>query len=153
VPKPVAKPPAQKPFDGVRIDRFLGISPDFTTVAISEADGVKVVDRETGRKLASPTWDRDWGRPRSAAFGNDLIAVVTGRELSAKSVKLFSRKTGELQQNVRGQVNNVAFTADGRFLAITEFRPGNGYHLILRDVKAKRTIAERRLGSNGYCSL
>src|SRR5262249_50715089 len=28
-----------------------------------------------------------------------------------------------------------------------------GYHLILRDIQGKKTIAELRLGSNGYCSL
>src|SRR5262249_29001237 len=39
------------------------------------------------------------------------------------------------------------------FLAITEFRPGNGYYLVLRDVQGKKMVAEWRLGSNGYCSL
>ncbi len=150
---PEPKPPAQKPSDVVHIDSFLGISFDFKAYAMSDANRVKVIDLETGKELASPKWDRDWGLPRSATFGNGVIAVVTGRDVSGESVKVFSRKTGELEQNVRGQVDGAAFTADGRFLAITEFRPGNGYHLVLRDVQGKKTVAEFDLGSNGYCSL
>jgi hypothetical protein len=147
-PKPDPKPAPPKPFGIVSIDAFLGISPDFKVYAVSEAGGVKAVDLETGKPVTSPTWDRDWGHPRSVAFGNNVIAVVTGSE----SVKVFSRKTGELAQNVRGRVDGAVFTADGRFLAITEFRSDNGYYLILRDIQGKKTIAELRLGSN-YCSL
>src|SRR6266542_4324235 len=82
-----------------------------------------------------------------------MIAVVAGGDVKGQAVKLFSRKTGELEQNVRAQVDGAALTADGRFLAITEFRSGNGYHLILRDLQGKKTVVELRLGSNGYCSL
>jgi Domain of unknown function (DUF4878)/WD domain, G-beta repeat len=142
-----------KPSGLGHINSFLGISHDFKVYAVLEAGGVLVVDLETGMRLTSPTWDRDWGQPRSVAFGNNVLAVVTERELSSESVKLFSRKTGELEQNVRCQVNDVAFTADGRFLAITEFRPGNGHHLILRNIQEKKPIADLPLGSNGYCTL
>jgi WD40 repeat protein len=141
--------PSAKPVGVVQIDAFLGVSPEFTAYAVSDAGGVKLVDLETGKKVTSPTWDRDWGHPSSVAFGNNVIAVVTGRE----SAKVFSRKTGELEQNIRGEINAAAFTADGRFLAITEFRPGEGYHLVLRDIQGKKTVAELRLGSNGSCSL
>jgi hypothetical protein len=153
VSKPDPKAAAPKPSGHVRIDAFLGISPDFKVYGVSAAGGVKLVDLETGKQIPSPAWDRDWGHPRSVAFANNVVAVVTGRDVSGESVKVFSRKTGELEQNVRGQVDGAAFTADGRFLAITEFRPGNGYHLILRDIQEKKPIAELRLGSNGYCSL
>lgn len=101
----------------------------------------------------SPKWGRDWGRPRSVSFGTDTIAITTGNNPSDNSVKLFSRKTLELELNVRGQINSAQLTSAGRFLAITEFRPSNGYYLVLRDVKAKKLIAEIRLGGNGYCTL
>lgn len=153
VSKPDPKPAVPKALGLVRIDAFLGISPHFKVYAVSEAGGVKVVDLETGKRVMSPTWDRDWGHPRSVAFGNDVVAVVTGRDVSGESVKVFSRNSGELEQNVRGQVDGAALTADGKILAITEFRSGNGYHLILRDIQVKKTIAELRLGSNGYCTL
>jgi WD40 repeat protein len=71
----------------------------------------------------------------------------------SRSVKVFSRETGELEQNIRGQINGAAFTADGRFLAFTEFRPSDGYYLVLRDIQEKKTVAEWRLGGSGYCSL
>jgi hypothetical protein len=141
-------PARTQPFDANRIESFLGISLDFKEYAISDASGVKVVDLQTGKNLASPKWDRDWGVALSVAFGKDSIAVLTGG-----SVKVFSRKTGEFEQNVRGQIDGVAFTTDGRFLAITEFRPLDGYRLILRDITGKRPIADLRLGSNGSCSL
>jgi DNA-binding beta-propeller fold protein YncE len=139
------------------IASFLGISPDFKAYAISEgflgANGVNVVDLQTGKTLASPKWDRDWGSPLSAAFGNAVMAVVTVRNNSF-AVKVFSRTTGELEQNVHGyQISQAKLTADGRFLAITEFRPGNGYHLVLRNIQGKKTVTEVSLGSNGTCTL
>lgn len=151
------EPAKKQPFDIIRIESFLGISPDFKAYAMSDASGVKVVDLETGKNLASPKWDRDWGTPLSAAFGKDVIAVVTVRD-SSFAVKVFSRKSGELEQNIHGyHIDRAAFTADGRFLAITEFRPDGGflggYHLVLRDIPGKKTVAEVSLGSNGYCSL
>jgi WD40 repeat protein len=149
VSKADPKARAPKSFGVVQIDAFLGVSPDFTAYAVSDRGGVKLVDLESRKQVTSPAWDRDWGHPSSVVFGNNVIAVVTGRE----SVKVFSRKTGELEQNIRGQIDAGAFTADGRFLAITEFRPGNGYHLVLRDIQGKKTVAELRLGGNGYCSL
>jgi hypothetical protein len=152
-PKPDSKITVEKSSDIVRMGSFLGISSDFKVYATSDSNGVKIVDLEVGQQLTSPIWDQDWGSPRSAAFGEDLIAIVTDGDMSSRSVKVFSRKTGELEQNIRGQINGAAFTADGRFLAITEFRPSNGYYLILRDVQGKKTVAEWRLGSNGYCSL
>lgn len=151
--KPDSKIAVEKSSDIVRIDSFLGICSDFKAYAVSDTNGVKIVDLETGQQLTSPIWDQDWGRPRLATFGNNLIAIVTERDMSSGSVKVFSRKTGELEQNVRGQIDGAAFTADGRFLAITEFRPGSGYYLVLRDVQGKKTVAEWHLGSNGYCSL
>jgi hypothetical protein len=137
----------------VRIDSFLGVCADFTAYAVSDPDGVKLLDLETGQQLPAPTWDPDWGRPRSASCSHALIAILTEGDISSRSVKLFSRKTGELEQNVRGQIDGAAFTPDGRFLAITEFRPSDGYYLVLRDVQGKKAVAELCIGGNGYCSL
>jgi WD40 repeat protein len=148
---PDPKTPASKPFGLVGIDAFLGISPDFKVYAVSEAGVVKVIDLETGKPVPSPTWDRDWGHPRSVAFGNDFVAVVTSGAF-VESVKIFSRETGELEENIRGQVNEAAFSASGRFLAITECRKG-GYHLTLRDIQKKKPIAEVGLGNFSWCSL
>ncbi|HBI41968.1 MAG TPA: hypothetical protein DDY78_03800 [Planctomycetales bacterium] len=153
------KPPAPKPADVVGIEGLIGISPDlkvyadFKTLAADTGGlGFKVVDLETGKSLPSPKWDRDWGWPSSAAFAEDVIAVVTGK-VSFDAVKIFSRKTGELEQNVHGeQISGAAFTPDGRFLAITEFRPPYQY-LVLRDIQGKKTIADLPLGGAGYCSL
>ncbi|MCI0418959.1 MAG: hypothetical protein L0312_07040, partial [Acidobacteria bacterium] len=41
-----SKPSAQKPFDATRIDSFLGISSDFMVCAVSDASGIRIVDRE-----------------------------------------------------------------------------------------------------------
>jgi hypothetical protein len=147
-------PDNKKTSDVIHIDSFLGISPDFEAYAMRAANGVRVVDLGTGENLISLKWDRDWGGPLSSAFGDDTIAVMTtGRKLDG-AVKIFSRKTGELVQNIHGrEVKEMAFTVDGRFLAITEFRTGQGFHLVLRDIQGKKTIAESNLGGNGYCSL
>ena len=163
LPKPVEgmplKPLAKKPFDVIRIDAFLGISADFKAYAVREGrwttEGVKVVDLKTGKNLVSTKWDRDWGTPFSAAFGNDTIAIVTSHTLSASAdaVKIFSRKTGELMQNIHGrEMGKVAFTADARFLAFTG-ESGGGYSLFLRDVQEKKTVAEVLLGHRSRFSL
>src|SRR5262249_37751126 len=145
-------PTKKKTLDAANIDSFLGISSDFKTCAISDGGGVKIMDLQTGQKLASPTWDPDWGTPRSVAFGKNAIAVVTD-----VSVRVFSRKNGELEQNIRSHVGAAAFTADGRFLAIIstyydEVRRGKGGYLVLRDMQEKKPIAEVPLGF-GFCFL
>ncbi len=118
---------------------------------MSNVNGVKIVDLETGKGLPSPTWDRDWGFPLSVAFSGDVIAVVTVHDNSF-AVKIFSRKTGELEQNIHFQgVDGAAFTPDGRFLEIAVWRPISGTYLVIRDIKGKKTIAEVDLG--GDCSL
>jgi WD40 repeat protein len=152
-PKPDSLITGEESSDIIHIDSFLGISSDFKVYAASDPKGVKIVDLEVGQQLPAPIWDRDWGSPRSAAFGKDIVAIVTGGDMFSRSVKVFSRETGELEQNIRGQINGAAFTADGRFLAFTEFRPSDGYYLVLRDIQEKKTVAEWRLGGSGYCSL
>jgi hypothetical protein len=97
--------------------------------------GVTVVDLEVGKQVTSPTRDRDWGQSRSVAFGNNAIAVVTGG-----SVKVFSRKSGELEQNVRGSVDAAALTAEGKMLAISVFRPGHGRYVVFATSKRKRRL-------------
>jgi WD40 repeat protein len=131
-----------KPFDVIHIEGFLGISRGLKVYARwMRSRGVEIVDLETGKNLVSPRWDWDWGTPFSVAFGNEVIAVVTHKMgvLSPPSaVRVFSRKTGELVQNIHGHdYDKVAFTADGRILAITEYR-----HLLLRDIQEKKTVAE-----------
>jgi WD40 repeat protein len=124
---------------------FLGISSDFKVYATGDANGVKVVDLETGKQLASPTWDKDWGYPCAAVFGVNVMAFHT----TYGSLKIFSRKTGELEQNVHiGFDERGEFTAGGRLLAITESRFDNGCYLVLRDVQMKKTVAEVRLGDS-----
>jgi hypothetical protein len=161
------KPPDQKPVEVARIDSFLGISSDFKVYAVCshsqrpiprslDVDGVKIVDLETGKNLTSLKWDQDWGPPYSAAIGTDVIAVVTMMDFarSIQAVKVFSRKTGGLEQNIHGyQFEHVAFTADGRFLAFIEFRHIQGYYFVLRDIQGKKTVAEVSLGTNGSYSL
>ncbi len=143
------KPPVPGPVGLVRIDSYLGISSDFKAYATkSDTGDLKVVDLETGKSLP-PTWDRDWGFPHSVAFAEDMLAVD-----SYSAVKIFSRKTGELEQNIHcHEIGGAAFTPDGRFLAITDFRSGQGYYLVIRDIHGKKTIAEVPLGNNGVCSL
>jgi WD40 repeat protein len=147
VPDPQS--PKAKQSDVLLVDHLLGISPDFTTCAVSDGGGVRVVAPETGKLITSLKWDRDWGQPVSAAVGKDVVAVTADRD----SVKVFSLKTGELEQNVRGKIDAAVIAVDGRRLAITEFRPGEGYYLLLRDIQEKKSVAEVRLGSNGQCSL
>jgi hypothetical protein len=147
--KPDPKPLTPKRPDVVRINAFLGISSDFSVYAKSYGRGVKVVELESGKQVTSPNWDRDWGDPASVVFGNDVIAVLKGSVLFCGPVKVFSRKTGELEQNVRAQIDRAAFAADGRVLAMTEYRPGKGHYLILRDIQGKKTTAELSLGKRG----
>jgi WD40 repeat protein len=135
------------------IENFLGISPDFKAFAVLSGGGVKLIDFETGKPVVSPTWDKDWGSPRSVVFAKDVIAVVTGTTAYSGSVRVFSLKSGELEQNIRGQISDAVLTGDGRFLAFTEFRPSKGFHLTIRDIQLKKTTAELRLGGNGSCAL
>jgi hypothetical protein len=157
------RPPLTKPIEVVRIPSFLGISSDFKAYARLDGDGrsVRVVHLETGRKLTSPAWDRDWGEAASVMFGKNVIAVIsTSLGGSAASVKVFSQKTGELEQNVRDRISRAALTPNGRFLAMCAFRSGtgksgtgSGTYLVLRDLQGKKTLAEWRLGGGGYISL
>jgi WD40 repeat protein len=137
------KPAGPKPFDPVRINHFIGISPDFKVYAIRpKVSTMEVLDLETRKSVKSPEWK--WGSPLSLAFGNNAIAVVTSGYVSgpAHSVKVFSRKTGELEQNINCEARAVAFTTDGRLLAI-----GVGRELILRDIQEKKTIAKVALAA------
>jgi WD40 repeat protein len=144
--KPDPKPPVPKPSGLVRINAFLGISPDFKVCAVSDAGGVKIVDLETGKPLTSPMWDRDWGSPQAAAFSKDNISVVADGFGSGQAVKVFSSQTGELTQNIRGEINDAAFSRDGRYLALVEFQRIDERHLVLRDVAGKKTVADVRIG-------
>lgn len=144
--------PKSIPADPLTIDSFLGISSDFKFFAKSVDGKPKLFNLDTGDVALSPHWDSEWGSPREVVFGNGIMAVTTGRS-SGESVRVLSRKTGELEQNLRGQVSQAALTDTGRFLAITQFQPSVGFHLILRDIEAKKNIAELRVGGNGYCSL
>jgi hypothetical protein len=166
---------AKNPSDVISISGFLGISADFKVYAASKADWktdsleptVKLFELETGKQVTSPTWDRDWRRARTAAFADNVVAVVAvGLNEWQTAVKVFSRKTMELEQNVRSEdrneINDAALLAEGNFLAITEMRPKKGYHLILRDLQRKKTTAELNLEDKnalkfgfgrGYCCL
>ncbi len=147
----------KQPFDVILINSFLGITSDFKVYAKLVAGGLKIVDLDTGKNLVSPKWDRDWGVPLSVTFGHESFAVVTSPEAYAdKAVKIFSRKTGELEQNIHGRqidINRATFAVGGRLLAMTEFRRGKGYFLVLRDVPEKKTVAEVNLVGTGYCCL
>ncbi len=138
--------------DAVEIERFIGISADFRACAVSTDGGLKVLDLRTGKPMASPMWDRDWGTPQSVAFGSNVLAVLAGKETYRRSLKLFSEKTGELEQNIRGALGSVGFCRDGSILAFTEFRNG-GHYLVLRDVKQKKTVADVRIGDSGQTAL
>jgi WD40 repeat protein len=158
-PNPPISKPNDPPFK-IRNHAYLGISADFKEIARSDSTGVTttgvtVVDLEGGKDITSLKWDQEWKYPTSAFFGTDFVAVVL-----ADSVKVFSRKTGELEQNIHGHVDRASLTSDGKVLAFTEFRSGegeftsgNGFHLVLRSIQGKKTIADVPLGSNGYCSL
>jgi WD40 repeat protein len=136
-----------------QVNSFLGISLDFKTLATADK-GVRLVDRQTGQQILQIAWDRQWGAPKPAAFSTENIAVVENQGLgSGGVVKVFSRMTGEYTQNIRGRISDAAFSQDGRYLAVVEFRSANGFHLIFRDVTAKKTIAEIRMGRNGTPSL
>lgn len=155
VKPPLPKPLAKKSSDVVKIKGFLGISPDFKFYAMSDADGVKIVEFETGKNLVSLKWARGWERPISAAFGSDIIAVVTGNDFGGRAVRIFSRKTGELKQNIHrsDHIQKVAFTANRQLLAIAESPLGKGYSLVFHDVQRKKKPAKLDFGGNGYWSL
>jgi WD40 repeat protein len=149
VPRAPTERPAKKPGESAYIESVLGISPDLKFYAVSEAGRPTVVHLETGERVVSPKWDRDWGPPFSVAFGEHVVAVCV-----AGAVKVFSRKTGELEQNLQaGSSSGAAFSADGRSLAVTGWRSGQGQSLVLRDIRGKKTIADLRLGFGGYTSL
>ncbi len=150
-PNPDPKPPAPGPPGVVPIDSFLGISSDFKAYAMSDAGGVKIVDVKTGKSLPSPTWDDDWGSPLSVTFSEDAIAVsmIQGAPIdSSFAVRVFSRKTGELEQKIHHDIRAAALTPDGRFLAMMESRSGpmSRSYLVIRDIQKKKTIAEVDLG-------
>jgi WD40 repeat protein len=139
----------------IQLDSFLGISPDFKVFATSQgfpgARGIKVVDLATRTNLVSPKWDRDWGPPQSAVFGDDFIAVAAWSE----SVKIFSRATGELEQNIHfQQIYKVGTTTDGRILAVNGFNSGRGHYFVLRSIQTKKTILEIPLtGENSFAVM
>ncbi len=113
---------------------------------------MKVVDTKTGQTLTSLNFYLVAADPRGAAFGKGVIAVVL-----SDSLKIFSRKTGELEQTVHGNgLGRAAFTLDGGFLAVTDWRSstlhsGNSHHLVLRDIRGKKTIATLDLGFSADC--
>jgi hypothetical protein len=140
------KPAVKKPFDvngmipGSMIpgskghSYFLGISSDHKVYAQVDYPGgtggrsglglnpvVKIIDLETEDILPSPKWEPSWAFPHSAIFSQNAVAVVTmGVSREPTTVMIFSRKTGEVEQNyfARGEINDVAFTPDGRSLQI-----------------------------------
>jgi hypothetical protein len=147
---PPPKPPANKPLKVIHIDSFLGISSDFKACAMSDANGVKIIDLETAENLPAPKWDRDWGHPFSAVFSQDAVAVKVGEKFfgNSRNVRIFSRKTGELKHNVKipgntpGLIERIAITSDGKFLVAELQGLFGGPRLVLRDVQQKKTIDE-----------
>jgi WD40 repeat protein len=134
----------------IHVNSFLGISPDFKAYAMSDANGVKVIDLETAENLPGPKWDHDWGHPFSAAFSQDAVALKEGEKFfgNSRNVRVFSRKTGELKHNVKmpevtpGLIERIAFTSDGKFLVAELQGLFGGPRLVLRDVQQKKTIDE-----------
>ncbi|MER6110195.1 nSTAND1 domain-containing NTPase [Streptomyces hirsutus] len=108
-----------------RLVRTVAFTPDGRTLAVVtiEADGERVtlLDAATGR--TQRTIEPSTRSPLSLAFspdGHTLATVGSGNGL----VKTWDARTGQLQDSFRvnGEVESLAFSSDGRTLAVSSAR-------------------------------
>ena len=155
--------PAVKPGEPVVIEGFLGISADFSVCAAWDVDSLAFMELVTNKRLPAPPWEPDWGLPRDVLFGVNFVAIhantppikfTKGRDLPRNpTVKIFSRKTLEMERNFRGPIT-VECVAGGNVLALLiDYDGDQGKRLVLHDINAKKQIAHIGLDQNYVYSL
>jgi WD40 repeat protein len=104
------------PRDGVG---WLAFSPDGRTLGAAGQESATVLDAATGKELRSFKY-RVWGS--DPAFSPDLKTLAAPAHQDAD---LYDTATGEERLSLadhRGKVSRVAFSADGRSLAVAGYR-------------------------------
>jgi hypothetical protein len=153
--------PAVKPGEPVVIEGFLGISSDFSVYAAWNVDSVAFMELDTNKRLPAPPWETDWGLPRDVLFGANFVAVHANglpikRGFSGSpsiSVKIFSRKTLEMERNFRGPITDESVAGGNVLALLIDYDGERGKRLVLHDIKAKKQVAHIGLDQNYVYSL
>ena len=97
----------------------LGFSPDGKTLGYAGHLAVRLVDAATGRELAS---FRRRGRDGTPIFSSDFKTFVAPNHQDADLYDIVTGKVRLVLEDHRGSVSRLAFSADGKTLAVASYR-------------------------------